>query len=83
MSLTEKSPLKNFGFTYEHEGTSFVFHIVAESADEALSRQASMAGAIYEGVMELASDEGRAKDPIGESVLQGVKGTYAAVQRAS
>jgi len=30
--------MKSFGFTYEHEGASFMFHIVASSAEEAISR---------------------------------------------
>lgn len=38
MSATDKSPMKSFGFTYEHEGASFMFHIVASSAEEAISR---------------------------------------------
>jgi len=50
----ENIPFKSYGFTYEYEGTSFVFHIVAESKDEAIGRFQAMTKAKFEGEAKLA-----------------------------
>lgn len=50
----KNSPLKNYGFTYKHDGKDFVFHICAGSEQEAISRAAAMGSAELFG--ELKSD---------------------------
>ena len=57
MSAMQKGPFKNYGFTYEYEGSSFVFHIVASSEDEAIGRAKAMAGAKFEGELKEALSE--------------------------
>ena len=47
--------MKSFGFAYEHEGSSFVFHIVARSAQEAQDRAKSMGKAVFQGELHEAS----------------------------
>lgn len=42
-------PSKNYGFDYEYEGNSFVFHIVAESEEEARARAKCMGQAAFVG----------------------------------
>ena len=50
----KKAPFKNYGFAYEYEGSSFVFHIVASSADEARGRAKAMSDATFEGELKEA-----------------------------
>jgi hypothetical protein len=40
--MTRSSDLEPYGFTYEHEGKQFSFHIVANSREEAEARLQSM-----------------------------------------
>ena len=49
MSANFSTPLKNYGFSYEYEGTNFVFHIVASDPAEAKGRMEAMANAVFEG----------------------------------
>lgn len=53
----QKGPFKNYGFTYEYEGSSFVFHIVASSEEEAIGRAKAMACARFEGELKEAVPE--------------------------
>ena len=46
------SPLKNYGFDYEYEGKSFVFHIVAKSEEEARARAKCMGRAAFVGELK-------------------------------
>lgn len=46
------SPLKNYGFDYEYEGKSFVFHIVAKTEEEARARVKLMGQAAYVGELK-------------------------------
>lgn len=52
MSANVGSPLKNYGFDYEYEGKSFVFHIVADSQEEARSRAICMGQATFAGELK-------------------------------
>lgn len=63
MSATNNPPLKNYGFRYEHEGASFVFHIVAGSEQEAKDRLKSMGRAVFEGELH-AANESHTPDPL-------------------
>ena len=52
MSANFDSPLKNYGFDYEYEGNSFVFHIVAKSEEEARARAKCMGQAAFVGELK-------------------------------
>lgn len=52
MSANLDSPLKNYGFNYAYEGKSFVFHIVADSQEEARSRAICMGQATFAGELK-------------------------------
>jgi hypothetical protein len=46
------APLKNYGFTYEVDGRSFSFTVIAESEAEAVRRVAAMSGAAFVGEVQ-------------------------------
>ena len=57
MSDTVGSPFKNYGFTYEHNGSNFMFTIAARSENEARSHLSSMAMARCDGVLRAVEEE--------------------------
>lgn len=48
--------MKNYGFEYEHEGSSFVFHIVAKSEEDAKAQALSMRQAAFVGELKVERD---------------------------
>lgn len=52
----KKSPLKNYGFSYELDKKEFVFHVVADSEQTARKMVAAMRAAEYCGELKLADE---------------------------